>query len=79
MYGSDGHLRLSKCMVRKICTQIHSEFIYATNYYPQQRESGEQPPDIKVWKRRHRGSDPSQPGQLCTPVVQAPLVSFQLL
>jgi hypothetical protein len=44
MYGSDGHIRLSKCMVR------NSEFIYATNYYPQQCESGERPPDMKMWK-----------------------------
>jgi hypothetical protein len=61
-YEHDRHLHLSKCMVRKICTEIHSKFIYATNYYPQERESIERPPYIKVWKRGHRGSDPSQPG-----------------
>jgi hypothetical protein len=66
-------------MVRKTCTQIHSEFIYATNYCPQQCESGERPQDIKVRKRGHWGSDPSQPGQLCTLVAQDRQVSFQLL
>ena len=74
-YGPDGHLRLSKRMVRKLCTKLHSEYIYATNSYPQERESGERPPDIKVWKRGHRGSDPSNPDQLCTPMAQARLVS----
>jgi hypothetical protein len=32
-----------------------------------------------MWKTGHRGSDHSQSEQLCTPVVQAQLVSFQLL
>jgi hypothetical protein len=35
-------------MVKKICHQIHSNFIYATNYYPQECESGERLLDIKV-------------------------------
>jgi hypothetical protein len=70
MYGPDGHIRLSKRMVRKICTQIHLEFIYTTNYYPHECESGERSPDIKVWKSEHRGSDPSQPGKLRTPVAR---------
>ena len=45
-YGPDGHLRLSKRMVRKICRILHLEFIYGTNSYPQERESGVRPLDI---------------------------------
>jgi hypothetical protein len=44
-------------------------------HYPQGRESGQWPPDIKVWKKGHRGSDPSNPDKLCTPVVEGQLVS----
>jgi hypothetical protein len=50
---------------------IHPEFVYTSNYYPQQHESGERQSDIKVWNRGHRESDPSQTGQLCTPVALA--------
>jgi hypothetical protein len=69
---------MSKHMVSKICTKIHSEFIYATKYYPHEHESGERSPNIKVWKRGHRGSNPSQLGQLCTSEVQAQLVSCSI-
>jgi hypothetical protein len=67
-YGPDGHLHLSKRMVRKICMILHLEFIYGTNSYPQELESSVWPSDIKVWKRGHR--DPSNPDQLCTLVAQ---------
>jgi hypothetical protein len=58
-------------MVRKIITKIHSKYIYATNSYPQESESGERLSDVKVWKHGHRGKDPSNPDQSCTPVVEA--------
>jgi hypothetical protein len=74
-YGPNGHMHLSKCSVRKICMKIHSEYIYATNSYPQKCETGEWPPDVKVWKRGHWGPDPSQPDQLCTLLAQAQPVS----
>jgi hypothetical protein len=69
---------MSKHMVSKICMKIHSEFIYATKYYPHEHESGERSPNIKVWKRGHRGSNPSQLRQLCTSEVQAQLVSCSI-
>jgi hypothetical protein len=31
---------------------------------------------MKVWKRGHRGSDPSNPDKLCNPVAEAQLVSY---
>jgi hypothetical protein len=31
---------------------------------------------MKVWKRGHRGSDHSNPDKLCTPVIEARLVSY---
>jgi hypothetical protein len=31
---------------------------------------------MKVWKRGHRVSDPSNPDKLCNPVVEAQLVSY---
>jgi hypothetical protein len=49
---------------------------FLTNLYPQERASGQQLPDMKVWKRRNRGSDPSNPDKLCNPVAKAPLVSY---
>jgi hypothetical protein len=42
-YGPAG-LCMSKRMVRKL---IHS-LVFVTNLYPQERESGQRPPDIKV-------------------------------
>jgi hypothetical protein len=38
---------------------------FHTNLYPHERASGQWPPDMKVWKRGHRGSDPSNPDKLC--------------
>jgi hypothetical protein len=31
---------------------------------------------MKVWKRGHRGNDPSNPNKLCNPVAEARLVSY---
>jgi hypothetical protein len=31
---------------------------FFTNSYPQEREAGQQPAYINVWKKGHRGSDP---------------------
>jgi hypothetical protein len=33
-------------------------------------------PDIKVWKRGHRRSDPSNPEKFCNPVAESRLVSY---
>jgi hypothetical protein len=46
-----------------------------SNSYPQERESSQWLHDIKVWNKGHKGSDPSNPNKLCTPVAQAQLVS----
>jgi hypothetical protein len=73
MYGPDGHVRTSQRMVRKIITKMHSPFVFS---YPQEHASGQRPPYMKVWKRGHRGSDPSNSDLLCTPVVEALLVSY---
>jgi hypothetical protein len=70
-YGPDGHVRMGQRMVRKIITKMHSHFVFLTNSYPQERASGQRPPNMKVWKRGHRGSGPSNPDKLCTPVVEA--------
>jgi hypothetical protein len=61
-YGLDGHLCLSKRMVRKICTQIYSEFIYATKYYPQQCESGEDRQILKCGREDIRKASLHNPG-----------------
>jgi hypothetical protein len=74
-YDPDWCIRMSKRMVRKIVTKKHSKYIYATNSYPQECESGERSPNVKVWKLGHRGSDPSNTDQLCTPVAQVQLGS----
>jgi hypothetical protein len=77
MYDPDGHIRMGQRMVRKIITKIHSHFVFfVTNSYPQEHAGGQQPPDMNVWKRGHRGSDPSNPDKLCTPVAEARLVSY---
>jgi hypothetical protein len=39
-------------------------------------KGSQRPPDIKVWKKGHKGSDPSNPDRLCTLVAEAQLVSF---
>jgi hypothetical protein len=31
---------------------------------------------MKVWKRSHRRSDPSNPDKLCNPVAETQLVSY---
>jgi hypothetical protein len=49
---------------------------FLTKSYPQEHASGQRPPDMKVWKRGHRGSDPSNPDKLCTLVAEARLVSY---
>jgi hypothetical protein len=54
---------------------IHTLF-FLTNSYPQERASGKRPPEMKVWKRGHRGSDPSNPDKLGNPVIEAQLVSY---
>jgi hypothetical protein len=74
-YGQNGHIHLSKHMVRKRIMKIHAKYIYATNLYSHERESRERPPDIKVWKNGHRGKDPKTPDQLCTLMAEARLVS----
>jgi hypothetical protein len=77
MYGPDGHVRMGQRMVRRIITKMHSHFIFfLTNSYPQEHASGQWLPDMKVWKRGHRGSDPSNPNKLGTPVTEAQLVSY---
>jgi hypothetical protein len=47
-----------------------------TNSYSQEHASGQRPPDMKVWKRGHRGSDTSNPDKLCNMVAEARLVSY---
>jgi hypothetical protein len=37
---------------------------FVTNSYPQEHASGQRPPDMKVWKNGHRGSDPFKPRQV---------------
>jgi hypothetical protein len=66
---------MSKWMVRKIILKCTHSFFFVTNSYPQERESGQRSPDMKVWKRGHRGSDPLNPVKLCTLVAEAQLVS----
>jgi hypothetical protein len=61
-------LRVWVIKVYRSC--IHTLFFH-TNSYPQERASGQWPPDMKVWKRGHRGSDPSNPDKLCNPVAEA--------
>jgi hypothetical protein len=47
-YGPDGHICMGQRMVRKIITKMHSHFIFfVTNSYPQERASGQRPPDMK--------------------------------
>jgi hypothetical protein len=76
-YGPDGHVRMGQRMVRKIITKMHSHFVFfLTNSHPQECASGQHPPDMKVLKRGHRGSDPSNPDKLCTLVAEARLVSY---
>jgi hypothetical protein len=55
--------------------KIHAKYIYATNSYSQECESGERSLDVKVWKHGHKGKDPPNPNQLCTLVAEARLVS----
>jgi hypothetical protein len=43
---------------------MHSHFVFLTNSYLQECASGRWPPDMKVWKRGRRGSDPSNPQQV---------------
>jgi hypothetical protein len=63
-------------MVSKIYIKIYVlQYIYATNSYPQERETGVAPHDIQVFKSGHKGDDPSQPDKLCTEVAAARLVS----
>jgi hypothetical protein len=54
--------------------KLHAKYIYATNSYSQEHESGEPPLDVKVWKHDHRGKDPSNPDPLCTLEEEARLV-----
>jgi hypothetical protein len=54
---------------------IHTLF-FLTNSYPQERASGQRSSDMKVWKRGHSGSDPSNPDKLCTLMAEARLVSY---
>jgi hypothetical protein len=44
---------------------------FLTNSYTHERASGQQSSYMKVWKRGHRGSDPSNPDKLCNPVAEA--------
>jgi hypothetical protein len=74
-YGPDGHVHICQRMVRKIVTQMYSHFFH-TNSYPQERTSGQRLPDMKVWKRGHRRSDPSNFDKLCNLVAKARLVSY---
>jgi hypothetical protein len=75
-YGPHGHVRTNQWMVRKIVTYMHSHFIFCTNSYPQECASDQWPPEMEVWKRGHRGSDPSNPDKLCNLVVEVRLVSY---
>jgi hypothetical protein len=36
----------------------------------------QRPPNMKVWKRGHKGSGPSNPDKLCNLIVEAQLVSY---
>ena len=74
-YGPDGHIRLVKRLVRKICAKIYSEYIYATSSYPQEAEIGVEPSPVQVYVRGHRPRNPSQPSELCIPMATARLVS----
>jgi hypothetical protein len=77
MYGPDGHVRTGQRMVRNIVTKnAFTLYFFLTNLYPQERTSGQRPPDMKVWKRGHRGSDPSNSDMLCNPVAEARLMSY---
>jgi hypothetical protein len=46
-YGLDGHIYLAKHMVRKICTNIYSDYIYATNSNPQECKTRERTSRVK--------------------------------
>jgi hypothetical protein len=39
-------------------------------------EIGEWMSNVKVWKHDHRGKDPENHDQLCTPVAETPPVSY---
>jgi hypothetical protein len=55
---------------------MHSHFVFVTNSYPQECASGQRSLDMKVWKRGHRGSGPSNPDKLVNLVAEAQLVSY---
>jgi hypothetical protein len=55
---------------------MYVHFIFLTNSYLQEHASGQRPLDMKVSKRGHRGSDPSNLDKLCSPVAKARLVSY---
>jgi hypothetical protein len=76
MYGPDGHIPMTKCLISKICIKIYVlQYIYATNSYPQESETDVASHDIQVFKRGHKGDGPSQPDKLCTEVATSRLVS----
>jgi hypothetical protein len=76
-YGPDGHVRTGQQMLKKIVTKnTFTLYFFLTNSYPQERASGQRPPEMKVWKKGHKGSGPSNPDKLCNPVVEARLVSY---
>jgi hypothetical protein len=65
-----------KHMVSKICIKIYVlQYIYATNSYPQERETGVVSHLIHVFKRGHKGDNPSQLDMLCTEVATTRVVS----
>jgi hypothetical protein len=76
MYGPEGHVCMGQWMVREIITKCIHTLFFVTNSHPHECASGQRPPDMKVWKSGHRGSDPSNPDKLCTPVAEARLVSY---
>jgi hypothetical protein len=76
-YGPGGHVRTSQQVVRNIV--IKNAFtlcLFLTNLYLQEFAIGQRLPDMKVWKRGHRGSDPSNPDKLCNPMAEARLMSY---
>jgi hypothetical protein len=76
-FGPDGHVCTGQRMVRKIVTKnAFTVCFFLTNSYPQEHVSGQWLPDMKVWKRGHRGSDHSNPDKLCNLVAEARLVSY---
>jgi hypothetical protein len=71
-YGADSHVRTGQRMVRKIVTKNAFTlcFLLLTHTHrSMQVVKGHQ--KMKVWKRGHRVSDPSNPEKLCNLVTES--------